>query len=66
MNEGLCFTNAYSNGKSSNQGIIAVNSSIPVMMEDPFISSVYQQNNFVGVGSLVKKWDMVLIFSWSK
>ncbi|MBP9549439.1 MAG: LTA synthase family protein [Chitinophagales bacterium] len=55
MNEGLCFTNAYSNGKSSNQGIIAVNSSIPVMMEDPFISSVYQQNNFVGVGSLVKK-----------
>lgn len=55
MNEGLCFTNAYSNGKSSNQGIIAVNSSIPVMMEDPFISSVYQHNNFVGVGSLVKK-----------
>lgn len=55
MHAGLCFTNAYSNGKSSNQGIIAVNTSIPVMMEDPFISSVYQQNNFVGVGSLVKK-----------
>ena len=55
MRQGLCFTNAYSNGKSSNQGIIAVNTSIPVMMEDPFISSVYQQNNFTGVGTLVKQ-----------
>lgn len=55
LSSGLCFTNAYSNGKSSNQGIIAINSSIPVLMEDPFISSVYQQNNFNGLGSLVKK-----------
>ncbi|MFN3939553.1 MAG: LTA synthase family protein, partial [Chitinophagales bacterium] len=55
MRSGLCFTNAYSNGKSSNQGIIAINSSIPVLMEDPFISSVYQQNDFNGLGSLVKQ-----------
>lgn len=55
MHQGLCFTNAYSNGKSSNQGIIAINSSIPVLMEDPFISSVYRDNTFVGIGQLLKQ-----------
>lgn len=55
LRQGMCFTNAYSNGKSSNQGIIAINTSIPVMMEDPFISSVYQQNNFDGIGALLKQ-----------
>lgn len=52
---GLCFTNAYSSGKSSNQGIIAVTAGIPVLMEEPFISSIYQNNNFNGVGTLLKE-----------
>ncbi|MFI5171266.1 MAG: LTA synthase family protein [Chitinophagales bacterium] len=51
---GLSFTNAYSNGKSSNQGIVAVTSGIPVLMEEPFISSVYQSNQFEGIGTLLK------------
>ncbi len=54
LQEGMCFNNAYSNGKSSNQGIVAVTSGIPVLMEEPFISSVYQNNQFEGVGTLLK------------
>ena len=55
MHEGLTFTNAYSNGKSSNQGIIAVSTSIPVLMGEPFISSIYQNNDFEGVGTILSK-----------
>lgn len=54
LKEGLCFTNGYSNGKSSNQGIIAITSGIPVMMMEPFISSVYGNNSIEGMGSLLK------------
>lgn len=54
MGQGLTFTNAYSNGKSSNQGIVAVTSGIPVLMEEPFISSIYQNNDFKGIGTLLK------------
>ncbi len=55
LTQGLCFTNAYSNGKSSNQGIVAVTAGIPVLMEEPFISSVYQNNRIEGIGTLVEK-----------
>ncbi|MEZ5014007.1 MAG: sulfatase-like hydrolase/transferase [Chitinophagales bacterium] len=55
LTEGLCFTNAYSNGKSSNQGIVAVTSGIPVMMEEPFISSLYRNNAFEGTGTLLHR-----------
>ncbi|HMZ88420.1 MAG TPA: sulfatase-like hydrolase/transferase [Chitinophagales bacterium] len=51
---GMAFDNAYSNGKSSNQGIVAVTSGIPVLMEEPFISSIYRNNKFEGVGTLLK------------
>lgn len=53
LNCGMAFTNAYSNGKSSNQGIIAVTSGIPVLMAEPFISSIYQNNKFDGIGTLL-------------
>jgi len=52
---GLAFTNAYSNGKSSNQGIVAITSGIPVLMEEPFISSVYQNNRIEGIGTLLDR-----------
>ena len=54
LGQGLAFTNFYANGKSSNQGIIATVSGIPVMMEEPFISSLYKNNAFVGIGSLLQ------------
>lgn len=55
LRSGLTFTNAYSNGKSSNQGIIAITSSIPVLMSEPFISSVYGINSINGVGSYLSE-----------
>ena len=55
MENGLSFSNAYANGKHSNEGIVALTASIPVLMEDPFISCVYHTNSFVGVGSLMEK-----------
>lgn len=55
LRSGLTFTNAYSNGKSSNQGIIAITSSIPVLMSEPFISSVYGINAINGVGSYLSE-----------
>ncbi len=55
LKAGMCFTNAYSNGKSSNQGVTAVTTGIPVLMEEPFVSSVYQNNKFEGIGTLLKK-----------
>lgn len=53
--QGLCYTNMYSNGKSSNQGIIAVTAGIPVLMEEPFISCIYQHDSIDGVGTLLSK-----------
>ena len=55
MGVGLTFTNAYSNGKSSNQGIIAVTTGIPVLMGEPFISSIYQHNDFEGIGTILDR-----------
>ncbi|MBC8172685.1 MAG: sulfatase-like hydrolase/transferase, partial [Chitinophagales bacterium] len=55
LQQGLCFTNGYSNGKSSNQGIIAINSSIPVLMGEPFISSIYGANDIKGIGTLLNE-----------
>lgn len=55
LNVSMAFTNAYSNGKSSNHGIIAVTSGIPVLMGEPFISSIYQNNKFEGIGTLIGK-----------
>lgn len=57
LGKGLCFTNGYSNGKSSNQGIIAITSSIPVLMMEPFISSVYGKDDIAGIGTLLKQVD---------
>jgi glucan phosphoethanolaminetransferase (alkaline phosphatase superfamily) len=55
IQEGQIFTNFYANGKSSNQGIIATVSGIPVLMEEPFISSLYKNNAFIGIGSLLQQ-----------
>lgn len=48
----LC-TNFYANGKHSNQGIVAIVGGIPVLMNDPFVTSSYQGNSFDGLGTLL-------------
>lgn len=46
--------NAFANAKHSNEGIPAVFASLPTLMDESFISSVYQQNDFNGIGTLLK------------
>jgi len=44
MDHSLTFTNAFANGHKSIEGIPAILSSMPTLMEDPFINSTYATN----------------------
>lgn len=50
---GFLFTNAYANGKKSIEGIPAVVSGIPTLMNDPYISSPYSGNQLASIASLL-------------
>ncbi|MFT7588721.1 MAG: phosphoglycerol transferase MdoB-like AlkP superfamily enzyme [Limisphaerales bacterium] len=52
MQSGLHFPWAFAAGKRSNEGIAAINLSLPVLMEDPLIGSLYSTNKFSGLGDL--------------
>jgi hypothetical protein len=54
IGQSLTFTNAYANGKRSIEGIPAIVSGIPALMNDPFITSVYSGNTITGIASLLK------------
>lgn len=54
MDQSLLFTNAYANGHKSIEGIPAILSSMPSLMENPFINSAYADNNYNSIGSLLK------------
>jgi phosphoglycerol transferase MdoB-like AlkP superfamily enzyme len=51
----LIFTNAYSNGKRSIEGIPSIVAGIPALMSDPFITSVYSGNTITTIPSLLKE-----------
>ena len=55
MNHSLVFTNAYANGLKSIEALPAITASIPTLMDNPFITSNYAQNNFESIASLLKK-----------
>ncbi len=55
MDCSLAFTNAYANGLHSNDGIPAVLSGIPALMDEPFLESVYSNNKIVSLASLLKQ-----------
>tara|TARA_B100000900_G_scaffold264703_1_gene225842 strand:- start:1181 stop:3013 length:1833 start_codon:yes stop_codon:yes gene_type:complete len=54
MKYSLVFTNAYANGVKSIDALPAIISSIPPLMNDPFITSNYAQNKFNSLPSLLK------------
>ncbi len=56
MQNGLLCTNGYANGKHSNEGLVAITASIPALMTEPFINSVYQDNNILGIGTILKEY----------
>lgn len=53
MAKSLVFKNVYANGRRSIEGIGAIMAGVPAMMNEPFISSHFTSNYFVGLGSLL-------------
>ncbi len=49
----LLFDNMYANGKKSLEGIPAVLSGLPALMQNPFVTSMYAGNRIDGVGRLL-------------
>ena len=52
--ESIVFTNFYANGKQSIEGIPALLSGIPALMDEPFITSIYADNKFNSIAKIVK------------
>lgn len=55
MTQSLTFTNAYANGLRSSDGIPAIISGIPPLMEVPFQTSVYSNNEYDAIPSLLRR-----------
>lgn len=53
MAKSLVFNNAYADGRRSIEGIAAVMAGIPALMSEPFISSHFTANYFLGLGTLL-------------
>ncbi|WP_415063092.1 LTA synthase family protein [Bdellovibrio sp.] len=53
MAKSLVFKNAYANGRRSIEGVGAIVAGIPALMNEPFISSHFTANYFLGLGTLV-------------
>lgn len=47
------FTKAYANGRRSIEGVAALLSGIPALMEEPFINSEFSANQMIGLGTLL-------------
>ena len=57
MQHSLVFENAFASGIKSIEGLPAITASIPMLMENPLITSSYAQNNFESLASLLAKED---------
>ena len=55
MKESIVCSNAYANGLESNKGLVAILAGIPAFFDEPFYYSSYSNNNFRGVGTLLKE-----------
>ncbi|MBO9667691.1 MAG: LTA synthase family protein, partial [Bdellovibrio sp.] len=55
MAKSLVFENAYANGRRSIEGVAAVMAGIPALMSEPFISSHFTANYFLGMGTLLSQ-----------
>lgn len=55
MKRSLTFPRAMASGRRSIEGVAALLSGIPALMEEPFITSEFSTNQFVGVGHVFSK-----------
>ncbi len=62
MKKSIVFPNAFANGKRSIEGIPCVIAGIPALMDEPFITSVYNGNRISGIASLLKKKGYQTLF----
>lgn len=51
------FDRAYANGRRSIEGIAAILSGIPALMEEPFINSEFAANQVIGLGTILQSYD---------
>lgn len=54
LNKSLVFTNAFANGQRSIEALPTLLTSIPTLMDQPFITSTYSSNNIKGIGTILK------------
>lgn len=52
--KGLFFQNSFANGRRSIEGVSSILASIPAMMNEPFISSEFASNYFLGAGAILE------------
>jgi phosphoglycerol transferase MdoB-like AlkP superfamily enzyme len=53
--QGVLYNPAFANGRRSIEGISSVVTSIPALMDDPFILSQFGMNDFVSLGKILKQ-----------
>lgn len=52
--QGLFFKNSFANGRRSIEGVSSVLAGIPALMSEPFISSEFASNYFLGAGAILE------------
>lgn len=60
--ESLYFSNAWSNGKQSIQGIPAILAAIPSLSNEPFTNSIYAGNNYTGLAGILRNENYYTAF----
>lgn len=55
LEQSLNFENAFANGRKSIEAVPAILSSIPSLMENPYISSAYSSNSITSIANILKK-----------
>jgi phosphoglycerol transferase MdoB-like AlkP superfamily enzyme len=48
-------SNAFSNGRASNQGIVSILASMPPLIDEPYFHSIYSNNRLRGLGAILKE-----------
>ncbi|MDD2562805.1 MAG: LTA synthase family protein [Salinivirgaceae bacterium] len=56
MQESLCFTRGYANGKKSMEALPAIISSLPALMDNPYITSLYNSNVITSIPIILEKY----------
>lgn len=51
--KGLYFPHFYANSRRSIEGVAAILAGVPALMEEPFISSEFSSNEFIGLGTVL-------------